>query len=106
MAGDAGTRCGGGNATLAPDDWPCRTAPRATEPYLEVDPTFFENGEYASYAKRYQVLCERLMLERNYNATCLVLATRETPTRVTSPPEALGFAAGIEAQARLVAATI
>ena len=49
------------------------------------------------------------MLERKYNATCLVLATRETPTRVTSPPEALGFATfavGIETHARLVAATI
>src|SRR5438105_15045619 len=25
VAGDAGTRCGGGKATLAQDDWPCRT---------------------------------------------------------------------------------
>ena len=36
------------------------TPVRNYEPYFKVDPIFKE----ASYAKRYEVLCERLMLER------------------------------------------
>src|SRR5207302_2623281 len=70
------------------------------EPYFQVDPVF----KGGSYAKRYQVLCERLVLERKYNATCLTLATNANPTRVTFPRSELSFrqfAAAIEAHARL-----
>src|SRR5207302_3167280 len=42
------------------------TPVRNSEPYFKVDPVF----KGASYAKRYGVLCERLMLERKYSATC------------------------------------
>jgi hypothetical protein len=82
---------------------------QAAEPYFEVDPIFKQSGEYASYAKRYEILCERLMLERKYNATCLLLATRETPTRINSPPGSVDFAtfaAAIDAHALLLAATL
>ena len=69
------------------------------EPYFEVDPVF----KGASYAKRYEVLCERLMLEHQYSATCLTLATKGSPTAITSPGETLTFrqfAAAAEAHAR------
>ena len=57
------------------------------EPHFGVDPAF----RGASYAERYQVLCERLVLERKYSAACLVLATNEHPTRVTFPTDGLAF---------------
>ena len=69
------------------------------EPYFKVDPVF----DGASYAKRYQVLCERLILERKYSAACLALATNANPTAVSFPAERLTFrqfAAAVEAHAR------
>lgn len=69
------------------------------EPYFQVDPIF----KGASYAKRYEVLCERLMLERKYSATCLTLATKGSPTAISSPAGTLTFrqfAAATEAHAR------
>jgi hypothetical protein len=69
-----------------------------SEPYFAVDPVF--TG--ASYAKRYEVLCERLVLERKYSAACLTLATKDNPTTVTFPAATLAFrqfAAAIEAHA-------
>lgn len=69
------------------------------EPYFKVDPVF----EGASYVKRYQVLCERLVLERKYNAACLTVATKSSPTAVSFPADQLnfrGFAAAAEAHAR------
>jgi hypothetical protein len=82
------------------EDCPAIHAPvRNSEPYFKVDPVF----KGASYAQRYERLCERLTLERKYDATCLVLATQETPTRVTCPRPAHDFrtfAAGLDAHAR------
>lgn len=69
------------------------------EPYFAVDPVF----KGASYAKRYEVLCERLVLERKYSAACLTLATKDSPTAVTFPAVTLAFrqfAAAAEAHAR------
>ncbi len=60
---------------------------RNNEPYFQVDPVF----EKASYSKRYEILCRRLVLERLYSAACLVLATNEKRTRVTQPAEDLTF---------------
>lgn len=57
------------------------------QPYFPVDPAFTD----ASYAMRYALLCERLMLERKYSATCLTLATNEASTRVSHPSPALAF---------------
>jgi hypothetical protein len=69
------------------------------ESCFPVDPVFKE----ASYARRYEILCERLILERKYTAACLTLATRRGPTQVRFPAPSLGFrqfAAAIDAQAR------
>lgn len=70
-----------------------------SEPYFQVDPVF----KGASYAKRYEVLCERLVLERKYSAACLALGTKEIPTSVSFPAATLNFrqfAAAAEAHAR------
>lgn len=56
-------------------------------PYFTTDPAFGS----ASYAQRYAILCRRLVLERLYDATCLTLATRETPTQVSHPEDSLNF---------------
>lgn len=63
------------------------TPVRAKQPYFPVDPTFGD----ASYAQRYSILCQRLVLERLYDATCLTLATRESPSTVSHPVEAHDF---------------
>jgi len=70
-----------------------------SEPYFEVDPVF----KGASYAKRYEVLCERLVLERKYTSACLALGTKASPTKVTFPAASLNFrqfAAAIDAHAQ------
>ena len=43
---------------------------RVAEPHFEVFPEFKET----SYAQRYELFCERLMRERLYDATCLILS--------------------------------
>ena len=60
---------------------------KVAEPYFKVDPVF----EGASYAKRYEVLCERLVLERKYTAACMTLATKASPTEVSFPAGTLSF---------------
>ncbi len=70
-----------------------------TEPYFSVDSVF----RGASYATRYEILCQRLMLERKYTRTCLTLATNNSPTKVSFPSAALDFrhfAAAVDAHAR------
>ena len=60
---------------------------RNAEPYFKVDPAF----EKASYCKRYEILCRRLVMERVYNAACLVMATNSPKSQITQPAEDLGF---------------
>jgi hypothetical protein len=72
---------------------------RSKEPYFPVDPVFKD----ASYEERYSVLCERLVLERKYTATCLTLATRSDSTKVRFPKRSQDFrqfAAALDAHAR------
>ena len=45
---------------------------RVAEPHFEVFPELKE----ASYAKRYELFCERLVRERLYDAACLLLSDR------------------------------
>jgi|SRR5271166_3161362 len=69
------------------------------EPYFPVDPVF--SG--ASYAKRYEILLQRLLLERKYTGACLTLATNGSPTKVSFPADSLNFrrfAAAIDAHVR------
>jgi hypothetical protein len=72
---------------------------RPSEPYFPVDPVF----KGASYSQRYQILCQRLVLERLSDAACLTLATSTTPTHVTHPRPELDFtqfAAQLQERAR------
>ena len=64
-----------------------KTPVRNKEPYFKVDPLF----DKASYSKRYELLCRRLVLERVYNAACLVMATNAPRTKLTEPAEDLNF---------------
>lgn len=57
------------------------------EPYFKVDPVF----DKASYSKRYELLCRRLVLERVYSAACLVMATNSPKTTITQPADDLSF---------------
>ncbi len=75
------------------------TPVRKAEPYFAIDPVF----EGASYSKRYEILCERLILERLYDGACLTLATNAHPTTITHPAAPLDFrrfAAQIQGHAR------
>jgi hypothetical protein len=49
------------------------SAVRVDEPHFEVFPEF----KNTSYAKRYELFCERLMRERLYDGTCLILSNRK-----------------------------
>ncbi len=67
------------------------------EPYFQVDPVF--HG--ASYAKRYEILCQRLVHERLYTSACLTLSGKE-PLTITHPAPEISFtsfAAAIEGHA-------
>ena len=57
------------------------------EPHFKFDPVF----EGASYSKRAEILCRRLVLERLYDAACLLLSTSEKSTVITEPAEDLTF---------------
>lgn len=70
------------------EDSPQVHSPKAPKSkHFDVDPVF--SG--ASYAKRYEIFCQRMVLERNYDCACLTLATQEHPTRVSHPEESLDF---------------
>ncbi len=60
---------------------------RNREPYFAVDEVF----QGASYARRYELLCRRLILERLYDAACLTLSTNTTPTHISHPAHDLSF---------------
>jgi hypothetical protein len=64
-----------------------KTPVRNKEPYFKVDPAF----DKASYSKRYELLCRRLVLERVYSAACLVMATNSPKTDITQPAGDLSF---------------
>ena len=49
-----------------------RSSVRVSEPHFEL----FEEFKSASYAKRYEIFCERLVRERLYDAMCLLLSDR------------------------------
>jgi hypothetical protein len=64
-----------------------KTPVRNKEPYFKVDQAF----DKASYSKRYELLCRRLVLERVYSAACLVMATNSSKSRLTQPAKDLNF---------------
>jgi hypothetical protein len=85
-------------------------AKKYKERNFEVDPIFKTAGQQdsgtkigVSYGKRFEILCRRLVLERLYTATCLILATNENPTKITQPADDLSFqrfVAGLRGHAR------
>ncbi len=62
---------------------------REKEPHFEVFPEF----KGASYARRYELLCERLIRERNYSACALLMSSREQAHdgRYREPVEMMSF---------------
>jgi len=58
-----------------------RERERYKEPYFEVDAEF----KGASYSRRYELLCRRLIRQRLYDSACLTLTTDDTPTRISHP---------------------
>ena len=57
------------------------------EPHFKVDSAFVG----ASYCKRAELLCRRLVFERLYDAACLLLSTNEEATKITEPADDLSF---------------
>ena len=77
---------------------------RAAEPHFAV----FDEFREASYKRRYELFCQRLVRERLYNSTCFVTSPREGGRKgqYDEPNEELGlwqFAASLEAHARAYA---
>lgn len=71
------------------------------EPYFEVDESF----KKASYKKRWEILCQRLVERRLYDASCLVIATDDSsqPILETSPDLNFDqFAASIRKRAQAI----
>ncbi len=58
---------------LLEDNPKATSAVRVDEPHFEVFPEF----KATSYAKRYELFCERLLRERLYDGTCLILSDRK-----------------------------
>ncbi len=55
------------------EDVPASNSPvRVSTPHFPV----FEEYENISYSKRYELFCERLMRERMYDSTCLILSDK------------------------------
>jgi len=61
----------------------CEEAPASTRPVRVQEPHFkvFEDFRDASYARRYELLCQRMIRQRLYDAACLILSARTTGTR-------------------------
>jgi Restriction endonuclease XhoI len=65
-----------------------RTPVQVAEPHFQV----FDEFRGASYAKRYELLCRRLVLERHYSAACFLLTDRDLAAEAvncTEPAEDL-----------------
>lgn len=72
------------------EDSPKSQSPvRISEPHFQA----FEEFRGASYAKRYELFCERLVRERLYDAACLLLSDRKTGVNGTysEPSMEVGF---------------
>ncbi len=70
------------------EEAPKSTAPvRVREPFFEIDEVFRE----ASYKKRYEILCRRLLLERLYDAACFVTASADAALPIHEPAPDLSF---------------
>lgn len=67
---------------------PKSTTPvKVREPYFAVDPIFAN----ASYKRRYEILCRRLVLERLYDAACFVTSSADPESAIEEPASDLSF---------------
>lgn len=57
------------------------------EPHFEVEIDF----KNASYARRYELLCKRLVREQLYDVACLTLATKSAKTIIEHPSSDVSF---------------
>jgi Restriction endonuclease XhoI len=72
------------------EEAPRSTKPvRVKQPFFAVDPVFLD----ASYKKRYEILCRRLLLERLYDAACFVTAAADPTSPIHEPAADLSFMA-------------
>jgi hypothetical protein len=62
-----------GYLMLLEDNAKSRSAVSLKEPHFPVDQVFIG----ASYARRYELLCRRMVRERHYSAACLILAAED-----------------------------
>lgn len=62
---------------------------RVRQPFFEVDSVFID----ASYKKRYEILCRRLVLERLYDAACFITASADPSSAIHEPAPDLTFMA-------------
>lgn len=60
----------------------------AREPFFEIDEAF----KGASYKKRYEIFCRRLVRERLYDAACFVTSSEEPGSPIEEPASDLSFA--------------
>jgi hypothetical protein len=68
-------------------------APKSTRPVSLKSGQFppFPIFEGTSYARRYEILCERLVLERKYTKTSLLLTPRGSSGEFAEPSDVLSF---------------
>lgn len=60
---------------------------KVKQPHFVVDKEFVD----ASYRRRYELLCRRLVRERLYDAACFSVASNSNPTLVAHPADDLTF---------------
>ena len=69
------------------EDDPKSTAPvRNPQPHFQV----FKEFHGASYAKRYELFCRKLVLERTYNSACFLMSKRPQSKTTAGEPIPLG----------------
>ena len=63
------------------------------QPFFDVDPEFVE----ASYKRRYELLCRRLIREKLYDAACFATASADPRSPIHQPAQDLDFATFVAA---------
>jgi len=71
------------------EEAPKSTAPvKNREPFFKVDPEL----KNASYKKRYEIYCRRLVRERLYDAACFLTSSAHPTSKIHEPAADLSFA--------------
>jgi len=71
------------------EEAPKSTAPvKNREPFFKVDPEL----KNASYKKRYEIYCRRLVRERLYDAACFLTSSADPTSKIHEPAADLSFA--------------